>query len=73
MMKPRHSLAAVFPLLLLFYAGPAPAQSSRAKEICGLANRIVLDLTQISGMKLRHPVPCDYITKEKINAFLRSG
>jgi hypothetical protein len=70
-MKPRHSLLAVFPLVLLLYAGPAPAQSSRAKEVCGLANRIALDLTQISGMKLRHPVPCDYITKEKINAFLK--
>ena len=69
-MKSRHSLAAVLPLLLLLSAGPAPAQSSRAQEVCGLANRIVLDLTQISGMKLRHPVPCDYITKEKINAFL---
>ena len=22
-------------------------------------------------MKLRHPVPCDYITKDKINAFLK--
>ena len=70
-MKSRHSLAAVLPLLLLLYAGPAPAQSSRAQEVCGLANRIVLDLTRISGMKLRHPVPCDYITKEKINAFLK--
>jgi hypothetical protein len=70
-MKSRYGLAAVFPLLLLLCAGPAPAQSSRAKEICGLANRIVLELTQISGMKLRHPVPCDYITKEKINAFLK--
>jgi len=70
-MKSRHSLAAVFPLLLLLYAGPAPAQSDRAKEVCGLANRIVLDLTQITGMKLRHPVPCDYITKEKVNAFLK--
>jgi hypothetical protein len=70
-MKSHHRLVAVFPLLLLLYAGPAPAQSSRAKEICGLANRIVLDLTQISGMKLRHPVPCDYITKDKINAFLK--
>jgi len=68
--KSRHRLAAVFSLLLLLYAGPAPAQSSRAKEICGLANRIALDLTEISGMKLRHPVPCDYITKEKVNAFL---
>jgi hypothetical protein len=70
-MKSRHRLPAVFPLLLLLYAGPAPAQSSRAKEVCGLANRIVLDLTQISGMKLRHPVPCDYITKDKINSFLK--
>jgi hypothetical protein len=70
-MKSHHRLVAVFPLLLLLYAGPAPAQSSRAKEICGLANRIVLDLTQISGMRLRHPVPCDYITKDKINAFLK--
>src|SRR5271157_4363974 len=69
-MKSRHSLAVVFPLLLLLDAGPAPAQSSRAKEVCGLANRIALDLTQISGMKLRHAVPCDYITKEKINEFL---
>jgi hypothetical protein len=70
-MKSRHRLPAVFPLLLLLYAGPAPAQSSRAKEVCGLANRIVLDLTRISGMKLRHPVPCDYITKDKINSFLK--
>jgi hypothetical protein len=69
--KSGRGLAAVFSLLLLLYAGPAPAQPSRAKEICGLANRIALDLTEISGMKLRHPVPCDYITKEKINAFLK--
>jgi hypothetical protein len=68
-MKSRHGLATV--LLLLLDAGPGAAQSSRAKEICGLANRVVLDLTQISGMKLRHPVPCDYITKEKINSFLK--
>jgi hypothetical protein len=68
--KSRYSLAAVVLLLLLLYAGPAPAQSSRAKEICGQANSIALELTQISGMKLRHPVPCDYITKEKINQFL---
>jgi hypothetical protein len=68
-MKSRYVLTTV--LLLLLDAGPAAAQPSRAKEICGLANRVVLDLTQISGMKLRHPVPCDYITKEKINAFLK--
>src|SRR5271157_2077755 len=70
-MKSRHSLAIVLPLVLLLYAGPAAAQPAPAKGICGLANRIVVDLTQISGMRLRHPVPCDYITKEKINAFLK--
>jgi hypothetical protein len=72
-MKSPNSLAAVFPLplLLLLLAGPAPAQPSRAQEVCGLANRIVLDLTRISGMALHHPVPCDYITREKINAFLK--
>ena len=64
----RHCLAA---LLLFLYAGRAPAQSSGAAETCGLASRIVLDLTRISGMRLRHPVPCDYITKAKINAFLK--
>ena len=64
----RHCLAA---LLLFLYAGPAPAQPSGATETCGLASRIVLDLTRISGMRLRHPVPCDYITKAKINAFLK--
>src|ERR1039457_929114 len=64
----RHCLAA---LLLFLFAEPAPAQSSGATETCGLASRIVLDLTRISGMRLRHPVPCDYITKAKINAFLK--
>jgi len=42
----------------------------RAKELCGEANRIAEDLTKISGMPLRHAVPCDFITKEKINEFL---
>jgi hypothetical protein len=42
----------------------------RAKDLCGEANRIAQDLTKISGMPLHHPVPCDFITKEKINEFL---
>jgi len=52
-------------------AGPAPAQSApRAKDLCGEANRIAQDLTKISGLPLHHTVPCDFITKEKINEFL---
>jgi len=31
---------------------------------------IAAELTKISGMKLRHPVPCDFITKAQINQFL---
>jgi hypothetical protein len=58
--------------LLLLLAAAAAAQSDpRAQKLCGEANRIALELTQISGMKLRHPVPCDFITKEKINDFLK--
>ena len=30
-----------------------------------------VELTQFSGMELRHAVPCDFITKEKINEFLK--
>ena len=58
--------------LLLLLAGAAAAQSDpRAQKLCGEANRIAVELTQISGMKLHHPVPCDFITKEKINDFLK--
>lgn len=59
-------------LAVLFYCGPAPAQSSPdAKAVCGQAGAIAKNLTEISGMKLLHPVPCDFITKDKVNAFLK--
>ena len=52
-------------------AAPAPGQTDpRAKDLCGEANRIAQELTKISGMPLHHAVPCDFITKEKINEFL---
>src|ERR1039457_1267560 len=48
-------------LSFLFFAGPAPAQSSpEAKAVCGQAGAIARELTEISGMKLLHPVPCDF-------------
>jgi hypothetical protein len=57
---------------LLLVAAAAYAQSDpRARELCGEANRIAVELTKISGMKLRRAVPCDFITKEKINEFLK--
>lgn len=59
-------------LLALFRAGPAAAQSDpRAQKVCGEANRIAVELTTISGLALKHPVPCDYITRDKINEFLK--
>jgi len=50
-------------------AGIAAAQSD-PHLLCGQVPTIAAELTQISGMKLRHPVPCDFITKEKIAQFL---
>jgi hypothetical protein len=43
----------------------------RAKALCGEANRIAQELTTISGMKLLHAVPCDFISKENIGEFLK--
>src|SRR5262249_37661185 len=32
---------------------------------------LALELTKVSGLPLKHAVPCDYISKEKINEFLK--
>jgi hypothetical protein len=53
---------------LLLYAAAASAQPNT--ELCKEVPAIAEELTQISGMQLRHPVPCDFITKAKINEFL---
>src|SRR5579872_661537 len=55
-------------LTLLLYAAAAPAQSNPG--LCKEVPTIAEELTQISGMPLRHPVPCDFITKAKVNEFL---
>ncbi len=56
------------PLLLLAAAAAAAQQDSR--QLCGRVPTIASELTQISGMKLKRPVPCDFITREKVNEFL---
>jgi hypothetical protein len=48
----------------------ASAQSGDSARLCGQIPPLAEQLTRISGMPLRHPVPCDFITKEKIKAFL---
>jgi hypothetical protein len=58
-------------LFLIAIAATAAAQSDgRARELCAQIQGIAQDITKISGMPLKHPVPCDFITKEKINKFL---
>jgi hypothetical protein len=67
----KTALAAAI-LAILFFTGPAPAQSSpNAKAVCGQAGAIAKELTEISGMTLLHAVPCDFITKDKVNEFLK--
>jgi hypothetical protein len=69
-MRKTAPAAAILPILL--FAGPAPAQSTpEAKAVCGQAGEIAKELTEISGMKLLHAVPCDFITKDKVNEFLK--
>jgi hypothetical protein len=59
-------------VILLFLSFSALAQSDpAARKLCAEANGIAKDLTAISGLELRHPVPCDFISKEKINEFLK--
>jgi hypothetical protein len=57
---------------LLFWAAPSLAQQAdpRAQALCAQIAGIARTLTTISGMPLKHPVPCDYISKEKISDFL---
>jgi hypothetical protein len=56
--------------LILLGAAPAAAQPGASTKLCAQIPPLSEQLTKISGMPLRHPVPCDFITKEKIKAFL---
>jgi hypothetical protein len=53
---------------------PAPAQettSAKAKAACEEVPAIARTMTEITGFKLKHPVPCDYISKDQVNQFLK--
>ena len=58
-------------VLLLAAAVAAPAQPASSNELCGMAGRIASELAEISGLKLHHAVPCDFISKDKVNEFLK--
>ena len=68
----RKTALAAAAVAILCFTGPAAAQSSpQAKAVCGQAGAIARELTEISGMTLLHAVPCDFITKDKVNQFLK--
>jgi hypothetical protein len=68
---PRNLARLVWGLLLSAAAVSAAAQPDSAARLCGEANQIAKELTVISGMQLHHAVPCDFITKDQINSFLK--
>jgi hypothetical protein len=67
----RHSCRRWACFFVFLLSAAAFAQTDpRAKDLCAQINPIAEALTKISGMPLKHPVPCDFISKEKINEFL---
>ncbi len=56
---------------LLAWILTAAPSDPRARKLCGEANEIARQLTVISGLELRHPVPCDFISKDEIHSFLK--
>ena len=62
------AVAARLSLFLCFLqAAPAFGQS----PVCNQVPAILAELTEITGMKLHHPVPCAFITKDDVNKFLK--
>jgi hypothetical protein len=61
-------------LLALLLAARAVAAAApvdaRALPVCREVPEIARALTAISGFELRRPVPCEFISKEKVNEFL---
>ena len=65
---PSHGLAA----LSILAAAVASAQTPSAQEsLCAQVPAITRQLTEISGLKLKHPVPCHFISKGEVNQFLK--
>lgn len=58
-------------ILLAVSACLAAAQSD-SRALCAQITPIAQELQRISGMPLKHSVPCDYIDKQKINEFLKN-
>jgi hypothetical protein len=65
---PSYGLAA----LSILAAAVASAQTPSAQDsLCAQVPAITRQLTEISGLKLKHPVPCHFISKGEVNQFLK--
>ncbi len=64
----RLTRAALF--LIPLSAALGQSHPGDAGKLCAQIAPLAEQLTKISAMPLRRPVPCDYITKAKINEFL---
>jgi hypothetical protein len=67
--KPGVRAAAAWFSLFLCFLLAAPAFC--ASPVCNQVPAILKELAEITGMKLHHPVPCAFITKDDVNKFLK--
>ena len=58
-------------LVLLACGAAAPAQETSGPSVCEQVPAIARTLTEITGFPLKHPVPCAFISKDKVNRFLK--
>jgi len=63
----RAAAASVSLFLCFLQAAPAFCES----PVCNQVPAILKELAEITGMKLHHPVPCAFITKDDVNKFLK--
>jgi len=62
------AIAATCSLFLCFLQA---AHAFSQSPVCNQVPAILAQLTEITGMKLHHPVPCAFITKDDVNKFLK--
>lgn len=54
-----------------FLAFAALVPTAGAQSVCDQVPAIARRLTEITGLQLKHPVPCDLISKDQVNHFLK--
>jgi len=61
-------------LALAVCAAAAPSRETKKNPqatVCEQVPSIARSLAEITGLKLKHPVPCEYISKDEVNSFLK--